>query len=403
MENLNDLVGKKVLVSMTGRVDSAVAAFLLKKQGLEVIGVTFVLNDNDANLSKDLLPRCYVSDLDQVKKYCDQLKIAFYAIDGKSQFVNDVIDPFVANKLQGMANNTCFNCNKLRFEILYEKMKKLKADYIASGHFAKIYKNLNSDEYFVHSCADINSDQSYLLAGVNKEILKHLLLPLGELKKSEVEKIAKNFNFQVGDSVKKSEFCFTKKEENQHLTNKLIPESMKKKGPVININNGFFYGEHNGIFQHYMTQRNLSFQGVTASVDKETIVVGFKRENQALELGNPKNLTFKGAFLTRVYFSPSLDRKKPLTVFVKTQYINQPVKAEMYFKNNSSVHLEFDEGVYPLILGEYMTLFDKAGGNAKIIGIGTVTTRGHFHPIDRTKEYKASDDKNNNNADLYHF
>lgn len=390
-DHLN-LVGKKVVISLTGRVDSAVAAFLLKKQGMKVIGVAFSLSDMPEGLDPAYFPKCYLPDLEQVKEFCESINIPFYAVDAKVEFDYEVVESMVMSKMSGKANNTCYNCNKLRFKILYNKMKKLNADFIASGHFAKVYRNVKTDTYSINSNNDGVSDQSFLIPGLEKKIIKHLLLPLGELKKTDVEKIAKNFMLKVLPSSKREGFCYRNKEEYGDIVKSRIPAKLIKTGQVINIDNGNYHGEHEGIFNYSVGQNNLEFGGAAAPTDKALQICKYDFSNHGMLVGLPKNLTFQGTQLVRIQLTAGMDLQKPMTVFLKYKYSPEFFRADLYFKNNHTAQLDFKDDIYPLLPNESMILFERAGGNAKVLGFGHVGTRGEFKVLDRVSEFRRQDD-----------
>jgi tRNA-specific 2-thiouridylase len=382
--------GKRVIVGLTGRVGSAVAAFLLKKQGMDVIGVSIVTNISESFEDSSLYPRCHIEDLAQVQAFCEDLKIPFYATDGKSQFENDVLDPLLATKLSCGSNQSCFNCTNFRLDVLYEKMVKLRADFIATGHFCKVQKNFTANEYFVHSNGDKDSDQSFLLSGVNAKYLKHLLLPLGELRAVEVEKIARNFDLKVTPSKANSNFCFKEEKSFSFYSDKKIPKSLLYEGQVINVDTENFHGDHDGVTHHFITEKDLTFKAINQG-DKDLEVVGYDFDNHLLKIGSRDNLTFTSCQLIELKLSKGFDRTKSFQSFIKTKYTNDFVKCTVYFKNNSTALLEFEQEIYPVITGETLVLFDKNTRNSKVIGQGKVGEGREFELIDRAREFRSID------------
>lgn len=383
-----DYVGKKVVVGLTGRVASCVTALLLKKQGMNVIGVSIVTNSNDSFDSEDDYPKCHINNLDSVKKFCDDLKIPFYATDAKSEYDSKVIDPLVSNRLSAKANTSCFNCTRLRIKILYEKMIKLDADYISTGHFCKVHKNLNSEDYFIHSNNDPDSDQSFLLASIEGKYLKHLLLPLGELKKTEVDKIAQKFSLQALPSKDFKGFCFKKTSSYIRFARERVPKSMIQDGQVLNVDTDLFHGEHEGVLNHYTTEKDLNFKGLLPS-DQETQIIGYDFVSGLIKIGSSKHLTHSGFQIVQLKFGSGLDRKRPIQCYLKNKYCSDYVKCNLFFKNNDSALIECDEQFYPLIQGESFVLFDRNTRNAKVIGYGTLGNIGDFELIDRVSEFRA--------------
>lgn len=390
-----DNSSKKVLVGLTGRVASCVAAFLLKKQGFQVIGLSVVTNINDNFEAKEFYPKCHIQNLDKIKEFCNSLNIPFYATDAKSRFEDEVIDPLLGNKLIGRANSSCFNCTDMRIKIMYDKMLKLKADYIATGHFCKIHKNLDTEEYFVHSNNDSKSDQSYLLANIQPQYLKHLLLPLGELRESEVEKIAQKFNLKTASTPMQQKFCFREKGSYQYYIKKRVPKSLIREGQILNVETENYLGDHSGMINHYITEKELDVMpnNTSRNIETELEIVGYEYEKAVIEVGFPKKLRFEGTQLINLELNNSIDKSKPIECYIKHKYSEKMVKCNLFFKNNHSCFIEFVEPIYPVIEGEVFVIFDRDTRNAKVIGRGIVAKRGKFELIDRTSEFKKSTDK----------
>lgn len=382
--------GKKVVVGLTGRVASCVTALLLKKQGMNVIGLTIVTNSNDNFAEKSSYPTCHVEDLDKIKVFCEDLKIPFYATDGKSQFDSEVMDPLISNKLSGMANVSCFNCTKLRLDILYHKMKEIKADYFATGHFCKVQKNLTTNDFYIHSNNDVDSDQAYLLAGIDNKYLKHLLLPIGELKTSEVDKIAEKYQLATLPNLEATGFCFRDKESYMNAAKARIPKSMKRDGQVYNVDTDLIHGDHDGIISHYVTEPGTIFKGVNTN-DKDLQIVGYDFVKARILIGGSANLSGKGIQAIDLQLSSGLDMKKPIHCFIKSKYSKEYVKVNLFFKNNNSALLELDAELYPLIEGEYIVIFDKNSRNAKVVGLGKIGNIGEFKLVDRVDEFKSTE------------
>jgi len=386
------LSDKRVIVALTGRVDSAVAAFLLKKQGYDVIGLAIVVGNKDLTKNESDLPKCYIDNLDKIKNFCESIKIPFYATDIKSEYDYEVVDRLVDNKLSGFANSSCFDCSRLRMNTLFSKMKALDADFIATGHYCKVYENLNSNEYFVHSNNTTEVDQSVFLTGLRQEVLKHLILPLGELRKEEVLKIAKNFKLQVSDSKKAENFCFRTNESIENILKKRVPKSLIQEGVMINKATESIYGDHKGLVYHYIGQENLETSS-GLKIDKNLQVVAFDHKKSFLYLGPSTNLAFKGAQIINLSVSKRLDKRKPLHCYIKFKYSNQYISTHLYFKNNGSGYIDFDEIIYPLLVGEQIIFYDTDKRNSKIIGSASVRKRGVFMGLDRVVDYRPREVK----------
>lgn len=393
MNNVEDLSGKRVIVGLTGRLASGVTAFLLKKQGMDVIGVSIVTNSNENFSSPKHYPKCHIRDLNKLKHFCDDLGIPFYATDGMSEYETQVFDNLVSNKLSAKANVSCFNCSQYKIKILYEKMKKLKADFISTGHFCKIHKNTNTDLFYVHANNDAASDQSFLLAGLEDKFLRHLILPLGDLRILEVQKIAEKFSLDLDPPIDSRDFCYKNVESYIGLLEKKIPSSLIREGQVQDIDTDTHHGEHKGIMYHYMTQKNLEFDGIKSS-ESDLQVVGYNFNEAVLEIGDKVHLTYKCCQLVNLKLGAGLDLSRPIECFLKNKYSMDYLACKVFFKNNDTALVEFEKDIYPLIEGEVMVLFDRNSRNAKVIGSGNVAKRGDFNLIDRVEGFRSQFDEN---------
>lgn len=387
MDSRSDLTGKKVVVGMTGRMDSAMAAFLLKKQGMQVIGLSIVTVNEDIVEKDKYLPACHINDLDQVQKLCKFLNIPFYATNARPRFEEEVLDKLVSNKLLGKANSSCFDCARARMKILHSKMEELGADFIATGHYAKVRINLRSKNYYLCSSGEESSDQSFLLAGTPNYVLEKLLLPLGELSKKEVLKYVKHFALPVANSIPLDGFCFQSRKASKKVIGDRVPKSLKRPGNAINVETGTTIGEHEGMANHYITEKEPFLKGAS-HIDKELEVVAFDYPTASLLIGRPSRLKFSGVQLSRLNTMEGLDRSRPMQCFVKFKYSKKFSKADLFFKNNESAFLEFHEPVYPLVENESIVLYESASNNSKVVGWGLLGVRGDFELLNRVESFE---------------
>ena len=226
----------KVAIGISGGVDSAVSALLLKQEGHDVLGITMKLFE-DETVDKMLI---------DAKKVCEEVGIKHLVLDLTKEFKEIVIDNFINSYKQGLTPNPCVLCNKhFKFGLLYEKAKELGYDYIATGHYVKI---MNNNLYV----CDNNKDQSYFLYGINKEILDKIIFPLKDFKnKEEIRKIAEMHNLSIFDKKDSQEICFIKDDDYvKFLENYLSPTI----GNIIDTN-GNILGKHNGLYKYTIGQR----------------------------------------------------------------------------------------------------------------------------------------------------
>jgi len=277
-------MGKKVMVAMSGGVDSSVAAMLLTDEGYDVSGVTMCLG---IAAEEDSARCCGATAVDDAKRVCDRLKIPHHVFDYALELEDKVIAKFISEYKKGRTPNPCVECNRyLKFGSLLEKAKVLGFDFLATGHYAAIERN--EEGYCLKRPKDRKKDQTYFLYSMPYEGLRNVLFPLSCLTKDEVRELAKKASLPVAEKQESQDICFVTQKNYQEF----LLERVQKlnPGPIVDMQ-GKILGKHRGIIFHTIGQRgglgishSTPLYVVSIDPDKNRIVVGEKKDLMAKSL-----------------------------------------------------------------------------------------------------------------------
>ena len=347
---------KKVVIGLSGGVDSSVAAFLLKEAGYEVIGVTMDLlpNDDSSNLNS----------IEDAKRVADKLDIPFYSLNLKNEFKKYVIDYFARQYISGNTPNPCIECNKhLKFGLLLESAKKMfNADYIATGHYAKIEYDANNNRYYIkESCSD-GKDQTYVLYNLTQDQLKHVLMPLGDYTKEAIRTIAKQHGFITADKKDSQEICFIPDNDYAGFIEKKYNHK-SIQGDFVDTK-GNKYGKHKGIIHYTIGQRrglglSLKFPLYVKRVDAKTHEI----------ILCPKEELFSDSLICNNINLITIDKLNgPMSVDVKIRYSAPKASATLIPIDDNTIKVVFDETQRAITPGQAVVFYDKD----IVVGGGTI-------------------------------
>lgn len=346
---------KKVLLGMSGGVDSSVSAILLKEQGYEVIGITMnFLSSNNENAEKD------------AKKVCDYLGIKHYVVDLKQEFYDHVIKKFICEYSNCRTPNPCIECNKyLKFGAMYEKAKELGADYIATGHYAKIEFDKNYNRYVLKKSNSSRKDQSYVLYNVSKEILDKILFPLADFEnKDEIRNIAKKHGLSVASKSDSEDICFI---PDGNYKKYLEENSEIKKNPGNIVDkNGKVLGKHDGLYYYTIGQR----KGLGIAHSVPLYVLGFNKTKNEVIVGPKEELFSKEIIVKDVNWLliDKLDEK--INAKTKIRYAAKEAESIIEKIDENTVRVIFDEPQRGVTPGQSAVFYinDIVLGGGKIDG-----------------------------------
>ena len=350
---------KRILLGMSGGVDSSVSAILLKEQGYEVIGITMKLFEGEIEGSC-----CNISSTMDAKRVCDYLQIPHYTLNFKDEFKKYVIDDFINCYANCKTPNPCIECNKyLKFGSMYQKAQELKCDYIATGHYAKIEYSEEYKQNVLKKANAVAKDQSYVLYNIPKELLDKLKLPLGIYNsKEEIRKIAEQYNLPVAHKPDSEDICFIPSGDYKaFLENNSDIKSIK--GNIVDIN-GNVLGTHTGLYKYTIGQR----KGIGIPNITPLYVIGFNKEKNELIVGDEKELYKKEFIVSDVNWLLFDKLEKELIVYVKTRYSSKAYKAKIIpYRNN--IKVIYDEPQKSITEGQSAVFYmdDIVIGGGKII------------------------------------
>lgn len=274
--------GASVLIAMSGGVDSAVTALMLKHAGYRAVGLTM---KNYCYGDVDVPDRscCSVESVNDAKRECDRLGISHRVVDVEDFFTREVVDNFLGEYQNARTPNPCVRCNSIvRFDTLIDYADKLGVDYIATGHYARIYQTDDGERYLARS-TNLAKDQSYFLSGVHGEVLDRVIFPLGGHDKSEVRGLAREASMPVADKKESQEVCFVPDGTlRSFLESKDVP---LEPGPIENVD-GALLGTHQGLAAYTIGQRRQL--GIAAG--RPQYVVALDRSRNAVIVGDPDDL-----------------------------------------------------------------------------------------------------------------
>lgn len=369
---------KRVLVAMSGGVDSSVSAYLLKEQGYEVIGVFMRHGIRTSpscgeGRSERWLPVvqkakqgcCSVADAEDARRVADRLAIPFYVLNFEEDF-HQIVEYFVDEYLRGRTPNPCIVCNnRLKFGKLFDYAYSLKADFIATGHYARILR-ASDGTYGLFSGRDANKDQSYVLFGIAREDLPRLLLPIGDYVKADIRKIAADIGLRVADKPDSQEICFVADGDHSRFVREYRPDA-DTSGEIVSTD-GKVLGRHTGLEQFTIGQR----KGLRIALGEPRYVVRIEPEARRVVIGTRAELarwelTASGA---NWLIDPPAE---PFPCQAKIRYRTAAVPARVTILGPDRFHVRFENPCYGVAPGQAVVCYQQD----RVLGGGWIDSPTH--------------------------
>jgi tRNA-specific 2-thiouridylase len=353
----------KILMAMSGGVDSSVAAHLLKSQGHELIGAMMkFFSDEDLGGAENSRACCTLSDADDARAVANFLQIPFYVFNFAKNFSDNVIEKFVREYQNGATPNPCIDCNRfMKFQKFLQRASELNCEKIATGHYARISCDANG-RFFLKKGMDTTKDQSYVLYAMTQEQLSHTVFPLGELTKERVREIAACENFTNAEKRDSMDICFAP-DGNYAAFIVNRTGACAQKGNFVN-RSGKILGEHNGIINYTIGQR----KGLGLTAPEPLFVVNLNAAENTVTVGSGEELFSKKLSARDVNLIAIEKIDGALRVSAKIRYAHAAQPATVFQTADDEIHVEFDGPQRAITRGQAVVLYD----NETVIGGGTI-------------------------------
>jgi len=361
---------QRVVVAMSGGVDSSVAAALLKEQGHEVIGVTLQIWQESTSETKGA-GCCSLGAVEDARRVATKIGIPHYVLNYREQFHEKVIAPFIESYRQGRTPNPCINCNRyIKFDALMEKALSLGAKYLATGHYARVFTDSETGRHVLARAGDAEKDQTYALYATKQSELEHMTMPLGDLpSKDETRAIARKYGLSVANKPDSQEICFVQGGNYTDFLAKSAPETIAP-GQIVD-SSGKVRGQHDGIAFYTVGQRKRINVGSLVPL----YVLQVDGANNTVVVGSDEDLLASGCRvedLNWVSIAPP-PVGIPVDCLVKIRYNMQASAAQVTRSADGTAVVEFESSLRAVTPGQAAVFYGTGDWSDRVLGGGTIS------------------------------
>lgn len=355
---------KKVAVGMSGGVDSSVAAWLLKEQGYEVIGVTMqIWQQESEQVQEEQGGCCGLSAVEDARRVAAMLDIPYYVMNFRAEFQKNVIDYFTEEYLRGHTPNPCIACNRyVKWESLLRRSMEIGADYIATGHYAGIIR-LKNGRYAVRNAVTTKKDQTYALYSLTQEQLAHTLMPVGDYTKEEIRQIAEEAGLPVAHKPDSQEICFIPDNDYAAFIDREAKERVPKPGNFVTTD-GQVLGRHLGITHYTVGQR----KGLNLAMGRPVFVKEIRPDTNQVVIGEADEVFGGSLVCGHINYMGMEDLKEPREALAKIRYGHTGEKCVMERIGEDRIKCVFQKPVRAITPGQAVVFYE----DGYVLGGGTI-------------------------------
>lgn len=354
----------RVVVAMSGGVDSSLTAALLVRQGYDVIGVTMQIWDSH-NVEEDPEHRgcCSLSAIDDARRVAEKIGIPYYVLNFREMFQDTVVNYFINEYSSGKTPNPCIACNRyVKFEGLLQKALGLGAEYVATGHYARIEFSAELGRYLLLKGIDNSKDQSYALYHLNQHTLKHFLMPLGTFNKTETRQMARDLGLSVANKPDSQEICFVPNDDYKSFLAERAPNSLKP-GKIID-SQGHILGKHQGLPLYTIGQR----KGLGIAAGRPLYVIELDTSSNTVVVGSSDEIFADELIATDLNFITIDNLDNDISVTAKIRYSALPAEAVISPIGDGDVRVKFKKAQRAITPGQSVVFYD----GEIVVGGGTI-------------------------------